>query len=808
MEICDKEGRMKKKGRFIDTERGSYVIAITALVLLILLPFYQLISSHVVINAMDTLTQDFFWKAYYREQLVTNPAYMTWNPYLNGGASFNGGLQWIFQPVSLLCNLLFPANFAITAVGLIHLIFAGVGTLLYARIIGLNFISSLLAAVFFMLSTQIVSLFNAGHINKLSTISYLPLVLFLLERAFRNRKIVDFLFLAIVLSLQLYETHIQISFYTCIVVAIYFIWRSVHVYKEEKDPKMLRALYVKATVMVFFFLALSSATFAQWLDFKELSERSSGTSYAFATSWSMPKKELLTYIVPEFFGTNIRNYKDPGKIDVFYWGDMPMTQTNDYLGILPIVLALIALLRFRNRYVNIFAAMALLFQLLALGRHTPFFYPFYEYFGFKFFRVPKMNLFIVAFAVSIIAGHGAQWLLGEIKKKDGLFLKKFLIGFGGFIAAFILFAAYGQISQESLMKHFLSLLNGGGNAYSPSLAAIRYENALNGMWMASATMLVALALLSLRLLTKIKMEIYFAILLLFFVADISILNYKFINAVSMKDNPYFSRDTAIEYFEGDKEKYRVLNAVRSRSEDMIAYQNPNKYMYYKIESLTGYEAVNVARYADILGILNLDNRLLDFLNVKYVVMDKGAVRGRKGDMFGKYEIAVDRDVKILKSSSVLPRAFPVHKARIIKDDKTRLNIMRGNLFSPGDTVLLEDVVEGKLSANPLSEAKSKVEMIHDSPKKYRLNASMADNGFIVMSEKYYLGWKAQLDGKSAKIYKANHAFRAVYVPMGKHEVTMVYDPVLIGHGLKVTILSFLIVAILMVVNVVKLKRKK
>jgi len=220
---------MSAKVDFINSIRFRYLLSLSGLLLLVVISFHELLSPHVIINAMDVLTQDYFWQSFHKRMLQSDPSFITWNPYLNGGSTFNGGLHRIFTPISLLSILALPPNLAITVSGLIHLLLAGIFTLLFARLIGLGLMASFLSAIFFMLSTEMVSLFNAGHLGKLNTVSLFPLVLYFLERAFIKRRFVDFIFVGVALSWQLYQGHIQISFYTCLVVAIYFIWRSVNI---------------------------------------------------------------------------------------------------------------------------------------------------------------------------------------------------------------------------------------------------------------------------------------------------------------------------------------------------------------------------------------------------------------------------------------------------------------------------------------------------------------------------------------------------------------------------------------------------
>ena len=69
--------------------------------------------------------------------------------------------------------------------------------------------------------------------------------------------------------------------------------------------------------------------------------------------------------------------------------------------------------------------------------------------------------------------------------------------------------------------------------------------------------------------------------------------------------------------------------------------------------------------------------------------------------------------------------------------------------------------------------------------------SSKENRLLVLSDTYYPGWKALVDGKPEKIYQANYAFRAVPLNAGTHKVEFVYDPVSFKLGAGVTLLGIL-----------------
>jgi len=63
---------------------------------------------------------------------------------------------------------------------------------------------------------------------------------------------------------------------------------------------------------------------------------------------------------------------------------------------------------------------------------------------------------------------------------------------------------------------------------------------------------------------------------------------------------------------------------------------------------------------------------------------------------------------------------------------------------------------------------------------------------LFLSDAYYPGWQAFANGEETKIYRANYAFGAVYLPKGKHQVRFVYTPTGFKLGLAVTIAGLIL----------------
>jgi uncharacterized membrane protein YfhO len=69
-------------------------------------------------------------------------------------------------------------------------------------------------------------------------------------------------------------------------------------------------------------------------------------------------------------------------------------------------------------------------------------------------------------------------------------------------------------------------------------------------------------------------------------------------------------------------------------------------------------------------------------------------------------------------------------------------------------------------------------------------------GYLFLSDPFYPGWRAEVDGQPATILQANYAFRAVPVPAGTHRVTMAFRPGSWYAGLGITAFTLLLLLIL------------
>ncbi len=73
-----------------------------------------------------------------------------------------------------------------------------------------------------------------------------------------------------------------------------------------------------------------------------------------------------------------------------------------------------------------------------------------------------------------------------------------------------------------------------------------------------------------------------------------------------------------------------------------------------------------------------------------------------------------------------------------------------------------------------------------------ISTSSSADGFAVLSDTYYQGWTAAVDGKDTEIYRADYAIRAVFVPKGNHTVIFTYKPVTFTIGAVLSLMGILL----------------
>lgn len=189
-------------------------------------------------------------------------------------------------------------------------------------------------------------------------------------------------------------------------------------------------------------------------------------------------------------------------------------------------------------------------------------------------------------------------------------------------------------------------------------------------------------------------------------------------------------------------------------------------------------------------------RVLDSLGVKYILdrseNESTAVTFPKNI----FSLVYDKDDwKIYQNLASVPRVALLSDYKVYSSKEEFEKFFFDATFDPTKTVLLEEQIPFH---NTHDQEKGQVEILAYEPNRITLRTSTAADRLVYISDVYYPGWKAFIDGQSEKIYRANYAFRALPVPAGTHMITMVYDPDTVRWGWYISSLSVVLSIVTMI----------
>ncbi len=239
----------------------------------------------------------------------------------------------------------------------------------------------------------------------------------------------------------------------------------------------------------------------------------------------------------------------------------------------------------------------------------------------------------------------------------------------------------------------------------------------------------------------------------------------------------------------------------------------NMWMPYQLKSASGYDTLHSSRYNGVISLQNgssidhLTNRYLeldktdgsvfDFLGISHLIVLKRDADSRVSAS-GKISYKIDqnrfpiefedRSTVVLKNPKAAPIVFSVNNFQIAN------NVQEMNrLLSQSDltkTVILEKDI-GQIKP----DEDASLSNIQVTPQTTTLISNSSDNLLIVTSQTWDPGWQLTIDNKPSEILRANHAFMALVVPPGQHQISLNYYPYTFMIGKIIALVSVLILAI-------------
>ena len=784
--------------------RKKDLLCLAALLALLVPVFSSILFTGKIVRAPD-ITNEFLWTVRgFKDmdfpdlfRISLRPA---WDLYVNGGTSEGGGtlsMQFLLYRSLLFWLLPAPANIAWFMV--LHLFLGAAGTYLLCRLAGAGRLASFLGGLVFALAPENVSLINAGHVQKIATISFAPWAFYFFERGFQSRRLLFFLATSVVLAFQFFNMHWQIAYYTCIGIGAYGVMRTVGILvrdRREGKPWPLRLAAMNIAAVLFFLstVAISLVPLADWSRDTTRGVQSGanqgggGLAVDEAMSWSLPPEEVITFAIPGFFGfSRQEGAYDSDTIKAYYWGRMVFTQTSDYLGLLPWLLLPLPLLFRRDAFTWIALAAVAGGVLFSMGKYTPFYWLLYEHFpGINHFRVPKMMMFLPVLGMAVLAARGLDLLRdGEVRKRSS---------FGRYLAcvmavpvALALLLAAEVAGREYWLARFSGMLAQPNRfATGAQLIGPRWDNlvAETGIAFFLAGIHAGIVFAMCRGMRAVR---WLPLLLVaLYVADTGRVNGKFLLLQDVPHKVKAGKSPVMEFLAGDSLHFRVLPMNGT---------DPMQYAANGIPVMFTSNPVQQQRWQDFLSAFSFSSAMPDMVNLKYLVYDTDRYEQDKTHLGEKYVPVFrspDGRETVLENRNVLPKGWLVPAAGVLGDKNGVMDMLRNPGFDPRRVAVVETQPPIPLD-DPDAPPSTGVGFV--TVTRYRggdivIEADASRNALLVLGEKYFRGWRASVDGRKAEIHPVNHVLSGVYLEKGRHVVEFAYDPLPFKVGKWLTLISF------------------
>ncbi|MBN2009736.1 YfhO family protein [candidate division KSB1 bacterium] len=681
----------------------------------------------------------------------------------------------------------------------VHYIVGAVGMFLLLYSLQFGVLVSLFGAFAFLLMPHYNSLWLAGHFSKFRAIMYMPWVVMAFYHFITTRRLLYALLLALAFSLQIRTQHYQIIFYTALVLLAIGVWPIIKLIKEKNFKALGQALGLLALAGVFTILSVYQPLFVM-KEYTPYSTRggnpvhieqvdqsavtAKGVSFEYATKWSLSPRELLTLVIPNYFGgqsqikytgdavPQLKGQRIPG-----YWGDMPFTSSTDYIGVALFVFMLLGIYGYRDdwrvRSLAIFSSLGIL---LGFGRHFPPFYKlfFYTIPYFSKFRIPTMILMAIFFVFVLLAAFGIRYLI-ERAKDDPRAVRVVAIIAGIMLILIVspmVLKALGVLSfsqpQDAQMFNPKVL---------PLLQTARFDLAkMDAIRTFGFTLLVFGIIFSL-IRGWLPKSLSLLLLIGVMILDNALVNTRFFDQLVPTET------LEARLFQNSQVDNYLLNAQKKSPEPFRVMGvgqlfNNNDLAYYN-QCIGGYDAAKMQTIQDLI-----DNNLyhgpnpqfpinwsmVNFMNGQFVVSEMAL----PGDNL-KLVYRDERQKQFLyENPDACTRAFLVGQAETISDPAELLRRINDPTFNPKQTALLN--TELPVAIAP-PDSMSFARETKYTPNKIEVEAKTNTQCLMVMSEVYYpKGWKALVDGKETPIYKTNHILRSIVLPAGEHKIEFIFHP--------------------------------
>ena len=707
----------------------------------------------------------------------------------------------------------------------------------------------IMAALAYSYATYNPVIIAVGHDTKMQAMAIAPAIIGSLFLILKRSYWWGAALLAVTFSYQVGSQHLQIAYYTGLVIGFIIIAFLIYSWKKREIKQSLVSLSVAlgAAILGFLTFAVSMLPIREYAKLtmrgghSELTATNDSTNKTkggldkdYAFSWSYGIKETLTFIVPAIYGGSNGGdeYSAPtaftekmAEVGVqeeqavqmensySYWGPQHLgTSGAVYFGAIICFLFIFGMVYWKSWHKWWIIPATLFAVILAWGKNfAAFNYFLFDYLPlYNKFRAPTMALVIPQLTFPLTAAFALNQFLTDENKRESLW-KGFKLSAwitAGLIALLVMLYVnfdYRGANDTRIKSSFVNALlsqSAGQHEPTPQMqqqaesfgqtminALHKDRKALFGGDLLRSIVLIGLAMLLMvaYLKNKLKPGMVMAGILVLSSFDVLAVGRRYLNDASFVEPSDFE-----SYFTPTQADQQILADPNKpfRVFDQTDQQNgpfQSSRTSYFHNSVGGYHPAKLTLYQDLIEhqLSKGNMEVFDMLNTKYFITPNPATGQAVAQL----------------NPGAFGNAWLVKAVRFVTGPDEEMNQL--DHTSLKDTAIVQQRFKNDVKFDPLFDSSATIKLVENLNDKITYSFSAKSNQFAVFSEIYYpLGWKAFIDGKEAPIVKTDYALRGLSVPAGNHTIEFRFLPESYVLGNTLTFYSSLIAVLLLLVAIV------
>jgi hypothetical protein len=711
----------------------------------------------------------FLWPMYrFSARSLRSGTVPLWNPHLYSGAPFVADNQsGVFYPINLITYALVgpPSYRVMEGLVVFHVWLAAVGAFVLLRDLRLRRSAAVLGALAFALSDLFIT--HVGNLNLNATAAWLPLTIWATHRALERRSVGWAAAAGLTVSVAALAGHAQMLLFLVLTLGLYTLYRLAALIIAGGGNMGRQMGQTIGLTLLIGIVGLGGAALMLLPAWQMAAHTGRGhLPYQEATRYSLPPRALIGLLAPGFYGRGAANF----------WGPWERVEVG-YAGVVTLTLALLGIGSLAARLVRrsgtraahdeggaepidrvpfaFFSLLIPLAFLLAMGRYTPLYRLLYRFVPtFDQIRAPARLIVLADLGMAVMAAYGLDQLRSRATGRWPHAVWPGLIT----AAAALLLLALGlpqarsvpppdrvlQATQSIVIAAALLMLSG------TVIALARWRSW--AQWL--VPVLLAVDLIALGSTLEID-----------------------------RHDPTvgFHHPDVVAFLQEDEGLFRI--------EDHASAWQPDAALVHGLYDIGGiYNPLSLAPYqAYRWAVGQRGSPLYNLLGVKYVLADKGKPPGDERLV----PVYAGAEIDIYLNTAALPRALFVTDPHVVSDHEAAWQAIHASSFDPARTVVLEQ--EGTRPSPRRSDGPptSRIAFLRYGLNAVELRVESPTSGWLVLSDVYYPGWRASVDGEATPVLRADYTFRAVSVPAGEHTVRMTFAPQTWYLGLACSLATWL-----------------